>query len=60
VINKKTRHWEGGKGNRNTATLSKKDAKKNTGLGKVRSNKERKRVAMQKRGNQKKSEDEKW
>ncbi|CAL6060740.1 CHY_zinc finger domain-containing protein [Hexamita inflata] len=60
LINKKTSHWEGGKGNRNMTTLDRKDNHKFAGLGKVKSNKMKKRLAMQKRGNQKKKEGDKY
>lgn len=45
VIAKKTAHWEGGKGSRNAAVMSKKDNKKYTGMWKVKSNKMKKRLA---------------
>ncbi|KAH0575305.1 CHY zinc finger domain-containing protein [Spironucleus salmonicida] len=53
-------HWEGGNGCRNQEKMSKKDDKKYRGSWKSRSNKERKRMAMQKRGNAKKKDGERY
>lgn len=58
VISKKTSHWEGGKGVRNALRMNKKDNKKYVGLGKVRSNKDKRKTADRKRGNKTKKDDE--
>ena len=58
LVAKRTSHWEGGKGTRNLAALSRKDSHKFAGKNKSISNHAKKKIADRKRGNHKKDESE--
>lgn len=57
---KRTSHWEGGSGCRNTDTMSRKDNKKYSKVNKTKSKSSLRREAMQKRGNAKKKADDRF